>query len=155
MECSFSDFDELTDAIRGWQLELFKLDSNPFQGRFFQLMDSDFILTRAYFSSCMKAEGAPPVGFRSFVVPVDPRLEMIWRGQRISGSDLLVFPTGSGLHALSERNFNVYTLSVFDEALFDTASRLGVPEIEAILRKREVIHCQPSKMAKPAECLAT
>ena len=154
MECSFSDFDELTDAIRGWQLELFKLDSNPFEGRFFQLMDSDFILTRAYFSSCMKAEGAPPVGFRSFVVPVDPRLEMIWRGQRISGSDLLVFPTGSELHALSDRNFNVYTLSVFDEALFNTASRLGVPGLETVFDKREVIHCRPSKMAKTRRMLS-
>lgn len=135
-------------------MELSKLDANPFQGRFFQLMDSDFILTQAYFSSCMKAEGAPPLGFRTFVVPADPRLEMIWRGQRISGSDLLVFPTGSELHALSEAHFNVYTLSVSEEALFNTASRLGTPGLETIFHKREVIHCRPSEMNETRRTLS-
>lgn len=96
----------------------------------------------------------PPLGFRTFVVPADPRLEMIWRGQRISGSDLLVFPTGSELHALSEAHFNVYTLSVSEEALFNTASRLETPGLETIFHKREVIHCRPSEMNETRRTLS-
>ena len=148
LECGFSDFDELTDAIQGWQLELYKLDIDPFQGRIFQLMGPDFILSHGYFSNRLKQVGAPPTGFRTFVVPADPGLQMIWRGQRISGSDLLIFPEGSELHALTEARFNIYTLSISAEALLKTAARQGVPELEAVLHRREVIHCRPSAMAE-------
>ena len=108
---SFSDFDELAEAGKGWNLELCKLDAIPFHGELFQLITEDFILSRGQFNCRMKQSGEPPVGFRTFAIPTTESLNMLWRGKPVTGNDLMIFPAGGELHAFSEPGFDVFTLS--------------------------------------------
>jgi len=144
---SFSDFDELTDAIRGWNIDLFKLDTVPFSGRIFQLIDTDCMLSRGCFSSRLRQVGEPPVGFRTFVVPACPNLRMLWRARHVDGNDLLIFPPGGELLAYTEPGFDVFTLSVSESALIETGQQLGIHGLEEKCRMAEVVHCLPSAIS--------
>jgi len=114
---NFSDFDELTDAAQGWNLELCKLDTTPFLGETFQLITPDFILSRGRFNCRLRQGGEPPPGFRTFAVSAVASHNMLWRSQSVTGNDLLIFPTGGELHAFSEPGFDVFTLSIAESTL--------------------------------------
>ncbi len=137
---SFSDFEELTDVIQGWNLELCKLDAAPFQGKISQLLGKDFVLTRGQFNCRVKQSGEPPVGYRTFAIPAHPDFTMLWRGKPVTGNDLLIFPSGGELHAFSNPGFDVFTLSIAEELLekFIEMRRF---------KKSEVLPCKPDTMA--------
>ena len=142
---SFTDFDELTEAAQGWNLELCKLDRGPFFGEIFQLITPDFIIGRGNFNSRLKQSGEPPAGFRTLAIPAVASHNMLWRSRPVTGNDLLIFPAGAELHAFSESDFNIFTLSIAEHLLekFIPLRRLqGVevlplnPDTLAELRKR-------------------
>ena len=143
---SFSDFDELADAGKGWNLELCKLDAVPFQGELFQLITKDFILSRGQFNCRMKQSGEPPIGFRTFAIPATESLSMLWRRNPVTENDLMIFPAGGELHAFSEPGFDVFTLSASESLL------------EKFVKMRrfqglEVLHGNPKSMDRLRQLL--
>ncbi|MCK5675677.1 MAG: helix-turn-helix domain-containing protein [Verrucomicrobia bacterium] len=136
---SFSDFDELTEAGQGWNLELCKLDAVPFHGELFQLITEDFILSRGRFNCRVKQDGEPPIGFRTFAIPASESLHMLWRAQPVSGNDLMIFPSGGELHAFSEPGFDVFTLSIAESLL---EKFVGMRAFQGL----EVLHGKPDSM---------
>lgn len=143
---NFSDFDELTDAAQRWRLEFSKLDRSSFHGELFQLISSDFILSRGRFTSRLRQVGEPPPGFRTVVVPMNPRFNLLWRGRRVTGDDLLVFPRGGELEAISDAKFDVFTISFVEETLYGLAERMEVPDLERRFEEDEVFRCAPRSM---------
>ena len=143
---SSSDFDELTDAAQRWRLELSKLDRTFFHGELFQLISSDFILSRGRFTSRLRQVGEPPRGLRTVVVPMNPDLKLIWRGRRVTGDDLLVFPRGGELEAISDAKFDVFTISFEEESLYGLAERMEVPDLGRRFEGQEVFRCAPRSM---------
>ena len=113
---TFASIDELPDADEGWDFELCKLDSIPFESELFQLISKDFILSRGQFNCRVKQSGNSPSGFRTFAIPA-ASFGMLWRSQPVSKNDLMVFPPSGKLHAFSSPGFDIFTLSFADSLL--------------------------------------
>jgi AraC family ethanolamine operon transcriptional activator len=143
---NFSDFDELTDAAQRWRLELSKLDHGSFYGELFQLISGDFILSRGRFTSRLRQVGEPAPGLRTVVVPLNPGSNLVWRGRRVTGDNLLVFPRGGDLEAISDAKFDVFTISFAEETLHGVAERMEVPDLERRFGRDEVFRCAPRSM---------
>ena len=137
---TYTDFDDLVESIRGWSLELTKLDAGPFSGELAQVVSEDFILLRGRFHSQLRQKGHPPPGFRTLALSPRPDLRMLWRHQQISGDDMMVFPGGGELDCLTHHDFDVFTISFREDALQAAAEAASMPTAaRRILDSGEVI----------------
>jgi len=143
---SFTDFDELAASARGWSMELSKLDRTAFTGDVFQWLTDGFIISRGRFGNKLKQGGCPPPGLRTVAVPLVRDMSMLWRGRLVTGDDLLVFPFGGELDAVSDSRFDVCTISCDEDALLAQAERMGLRRLAENLRSDEVFRCDPHRM---------
>ena len=141
VQLEYSDFDELTDAIKGWELEFQKLDAGAFRATTRQWASHDFILAHASANCSLRQCGEPPPGLRTFVVPGRAEVNMIWRSKRVTGNDLMVFPVGGELNALCPPGFDVFSLSISEDAL------VGLIDMRKF-QNLETLSCNPATIAK-------
>lgn len=141
ISCTFNDFDALTEAVNGWNLEIHKLDSGSFTGELFQLLSSDLILSHVHFSNRLRQVGEPPRGYRTFAILSSEEAQIFWRGKQVGGNDLLLFPNKGELHASTEAGFNIFTISIKEHLLHSAAEQYYFQGLEKRLRSNEVFRC--------------
>jgi AraC family ethanolamine operon transcriptional activator len=142
------DFEELSERAKGWRIELSKLDARPFNGEVLQWVTADLILSRGRFDGRVKQAGEPPPGFRTFAVPASDEARFLWRGKQVGGNDVLAFPLGGELDAVSRPGFDVFTVSIRDEACGEAASALGLQGLEHWCQALEVFPASPERMRR-------
>lgn len=150
---TFTDFDQLNEETRAWNIEISKLDATPFCGRIFQLISHDFLIGRGKFNGHLKQLGHPPEGFRTISIPANPEFWMYWRGREVHENNLMVFPFGSEIDTVSDPRFDIYTVSVLETTLFSLTEQLGFLGLEHFLRKEDVVLCDPIRMNRLRRCL--
>ena len=138
MRKSFDDFDDFAEQVRDWSLDFFQLEPGPFAAEFSQYASPRLQLGWARFHVRLEQLGAPPVGYRTFVVPMHPEMRLHWRSHDVDGTRLLAFPSGSELYAVSRPDFHVCTVSIQEEWLNERAIALELPP--TILAGRELLH---------------
>ncbi len=143
---SYNDIDELNESIRTWDFDFRQLERGRFQGDIFQFVGDTIQFGRGRFGRRLEQLGATPRKFRTFVIPIEPSARFHWRGKEVKGSNILVFPRSGELHALSTAGFGVYTISLQEEALANTCSLKGLPDLPELLGDREVLDCSPAIM---------
>ena len=107
----YADFDAFAESVRDWNLVLQQLDTGGFHAEVLQIGLGGVQVGRARLNRHLHQHGAPPPGMRTFVLPGDDRQEFVWRGQRITSSRMMVFPSGAELESLSRPGFHIFTVS--------------------------------------------
>jgi len=115
---SYDDFEEFVADARGWQVETALLDRGGFQADLVQYVDPDggFYVVRTRMDARVRQVGEPPRGKRTFCIPADADLQMDWRRQQVGGSNVMVFPAGGELDAAIRPGFDMFIVSVEEEA---------------------------------------
>jgi len=98
-------------------------------------------LSYARFTRHLLQKGAPPQGFRTFVIPADREQRFLWRRKEIIGAHVPVFPTGGELDAVSWSGFQVFTLSFSEDMLAEAIESQELQRLQMVLRNNEV--CTP------------
>ncbi len=143
---SFDDFDDLADQANNWNLELSQLDRGSFRGELLQFGIGNVHVGEAKFGRVLNQKGAPPDGLRTIAVPAVDDLKLTWRGEKIVGDELLVFPQGSELSGVSDPRFHMYTCTFPMELLASVFADIGVDQLDDQCRGAGVIHCDAMAM---------
>lgn len=143
---SFLDFDELAFEARQWDLDLNQLGVGEFRGDLLQFGFNNAHIAEARFGRSLNQKGSPPAGFRTICVPATADVQFIWRGKRINGNQLIIFPYGSELSSVSNPDFHIYTCSFSEDLLAGVFNTLYVDGIDDLCQKSEVFHCSPEAM---------
>lgn len=143
---SFTDFEELAAAARGWRLVLSKLDPEPFEGEIFQWLTDGFIISRGRFGNFLRQEGSPPPGLRTMTVHLEREMSQYWRGRRVTGDDLMIFPREGEIDTFSDPRFDIFTISFDEEAFLAQANGMGCAAVPSILKDTEVLRSVPGGM---------
>ena len=138
---AFHDFDELSEAARAWDLEFSQLDRGGFDGELAQIGNERFNFAYVRYTRHLLHRGAPPKGFRTFVIPADREQHFLWRRKEITGEHVPVFPIGGELDAVSWLVFQVFTLSFSEEMLAEAIEAQELSGLQMVLRNSEV--CTP------------
>ena len=136
----FDDVDELAVAARHWDFDFLQLDGGAFEGEIFQAVAGHVLLSEGRFGRKLKQEGSSPGGMRTFAIPATPNVRFKWRRYEVVPNDILVFPRNGELHAVSQPDFHVFTISLPESLLHEVAELSGVVRLSKLLR-RERIHC--------------
>lgn len=139
IHCCFTDFEELAEAVRSWNLDFQKLDCGPFTGEILQIISPDFIYGYGAFAGCLKQTGEPPAGYRTFAISAVAPFEMIWRGHAVNESNLVLFPKAAELHAFTNVRFEIFTISIAEELLYQWINPKNIQGLE-------VFACNPKEI---------
>ena len=77
---------------------------------------------------------------RTLAFPATRNVRFKWRRYDILPNDILVFPRNGELHAVSQADFHVFTISFPESLLHEIAELWGEVRLSKLLR-RERIHC--------------
>ncbi len=141
---SFDDFDACAATLRDWELEAVQLDRGPFRGELKQTQSATALVTEAMFSRRLHQTGEPPRGLRTVVIPADPEQRIAWRNHQVAGDQLMFFPRGCALDAVSAPGFHVFTISFPEDLASELAYALNGDEYESLLAGRELLSGPPS-----------
>ena len=96
-------------------------------------------IAEAAFGRKIIQHGSSPAGLRTIGVLADPKIELVWRGHRVSGDDLLVFPYSGELFSVSEADFHVFTCSFPESLLSEVAQQWRAESLDELCGGNEVI----------------
>lgn len=134
----FDDFDALTDAAREWDLDFLQLDRGGFEGEVLQATAGRLFFSEGRFGRKLEQRGSAPAGMRTFVVPVHEGVRFIWRRKHVESTDVLLFPHSGELHAISQSDFHVFTISCPEDLLYEVAEMRGVSDAGRLLQHEKV-----------------
>lgn len=143
---AFHDFEELTETARAWDLEFSQLDRGPFDGELAQIGNERLNISTARFNRHLFQKGVPPQGLRTFVIPADSAQQFLWRRKEVRGEQVLAFPKGSELDAVSRPGFQVFTLSFSEDILAEAMERLELSTSQNLLANNEVGTLHPESL---------
>jgi len=150
----FADFDQLGEETRQWDLDLCQLDRGPFRGELLQFGIGDIHISEACFGRSLRQRGSPPAGLRTIGLAAKPGVQFSWRGRRVTGDDVMVFPRGAELSSVSDPNFHVFTCSFPEHLLAKASETHGAGELDDLRGKAEVFRCDSAALAPVRQCLS-
>lgn len=129
----FSDFEELADSIRAWDLDFRQLDPGESPAELAQIGYGGIQLTHACFNRRYDQRGGAPFGTRTFGLLEEGVSGVTWCGRQVTDRTLLMFDTSGGFEAVSQPGFRTFTFAVPVELLMENAEALGVQTPEKII----------------------
>ena len=142
----FDDFDACATALRSWDLEAVQLDRGSFWGELIQTCSATTLVAEGTFGRKLHQTGEPPRGLRTIVVPADPGQQIEWRDHSVTGDQLMLFPAGCELDAVSRAGFHVFTISFSEDRISDLTRSLADSDYEALAKGFEVLEPSPALM---------
>ena len=128
-EHSYTDFDAFAADAQRWDLRLKQLDAGQFQAGLLQFVAEGVQVSEARFGRTIRQQGNPPQGLRTVVIPAVANFDFEWRGAKIDGDSMMIFPEGGELDALSRSKFHIFTCSFPESLLANVASSLGIANL--------------------------
>ena len=144
----FSSFDELAEAIRGWDLDWRQVDRGRLDAEFLQISSPHALISRVDFSRRFLQRGSPPSGMRTFGLIGRGVSGVNWCRRDAADNHLLAFDRAGDYEAVSYPGFRGNTMSFTDEHLSEVAETLGNAEIgELDFRGDAVLTCDGRAIA--------
>jgi len=131
---SFLDFDELTNAVRAWDLDFRQLDRGPLQADVLQFGGTNSLIAYARFSRRFDQRGAAPPGLWTFGIFAKQCSPLVWHDNEIDNSYIVIYKPGSEIDCVSRPGFEVFTLSCPEEHLQRLAHHRGLPEVQKLAK---------------------
>jgi AraC family ethanolamine operon transcriptional activator len=130
----FSDFEELADNVRAWDLDFRQLDAGESPAELTQIGFDKIQLTSAHFNRRYDQRGGAPSGTRTFGLLEEGVTGVTWCGRQVTDHTLLMFDASGSFDAVSQPGFKVFTFAVPVETLTNNAEALGVQNPEEVVQ---------------------
>jgi len=118
----FTDFDDLSQRVRGFGLDWLQLDRGPLVVDVQQVGLPSVLLSRFRFSRKFSQRGAAPPGMRTFAVLAPDSPPVAWGRDDSSGGRMVFFPTDEDYRFVSRPGFAGDTISISERTLWEAAA---------------------------------
>jgi hypothetical protein len=142
---SFSSSEELNEVVRRWDVEFNQLDHGQFRCDLIQI-DGKVQVSKVSLNQKIDQNGSAPKGRYSIVIPVKRNTSFIWRNHNITENCIPVFPPGSELHAVSDKSFEVFIISLPLDLSNSLSHEQHLPELKDLFDSKEVVVSTPAQI---------
>ena len=142
----FSDFEELAENLRQWNIQIRQLQRKGGASSLRQLSLGNVLIACGVFSGRTHQIGVPPAG-RTIAFHAGKGSQIVWRRREVPQNGLMIFPSDTDLDIVTKGPQNIpYTLTVTDDLL---ASRFeNTPHNYYELISRHEVICIPNYSIK-------
>jgi AraC family ethanolamine operon transcriptional activator len=145
-ERRFEDIEELNDLVQGWDFEFHQLKAGRSPAELLQLGRPEFMLTRFYFEQPYHQRGCTAQDALTVGLIEEGMDEVTTPDGAVQQDDILCFPSGRELSAVSRPRFKGYSLSISEALLDDVAASCGIQVEASIGTVQQVRHSSRSNM---------
>jgi AraC family ethanolamine operon transcriptional activator len=142
----FEDIEDLNDLVQGWDFEFHQLKSGRSAAELLQFGRPEFMLTRFYFEQPYHQRGCTALDTLTIGLIEEGIEEATTPNGALRKEDILCFPSGSELNAVSPPGFKAYSLSISEALLNEVAESCGLEVGASIGTVQQVHHCSCSEM---------
>ena len=142
----FDDFEDFSQIIQGWGVDLKQVDCGRFIADLHQVMTPEVLITDVHFNRHLIQKGDQPPGMKTFVIMAEDATPFVWRKQEVTRDNLIVFPDDSELDAVSRGGFHVYTLSLAEHIVKEKLQSEACPALARRVKQGGVLKAQPKKV---------
>ena len=145
-EQRFEDIEELNDLVQGWDLNFHQLKAGRSPAELLQFGRPEFMLSRFYFEQPYHQRGCTAQGVLTVGLAEEGIEEVITPDGVIKQDDILCFPSGRELSAVSRPHFKGYSLSISATLFDEVAESCGLQVGASIGTVQQVLHCNRSNI---------
>ena len=145
-ERRFDDIEELNELVQGWDFEFHQLKAGRSPAELLQLGRPEFMLTRFYFEQPYHQRGCTAQEALTIGLTAEGIEEVTTPNGAVKQDDILCFPAGRELSAVSRPRFTGYSLSIAEALLAEVAESCGRQVGVSIGTVQQVRHCSRANM---------
>lgn len=123
-KANFSDFDLYHESAVNWNLDFRLLSKNDFHAYLSMYLSDTVQITRTKMNGKVEQYGLTPVGYRSIVIPANPKTYFNWLHKNVNANQLLIFPKNGTLDAVSYNGFDVFVIAIEEKLLYEMLENL-------------------------------
>ena len=145
-ERRFEDIEELNDLVQGWDFEFHQLKAGRSPAELLQFGRPEFMLSRFYFEQPYHQRGCTAQDALTIGLIEEGIDEVTTPDGAVQRDDILCFPSGRELNAVSRPRFKGYSLYISNTLLDEVAASCGLQVGASIGTVQQVLHCSRSNM---------
>ena len=144
VEGRYHDFDELSEQVAGWNVDLKQLETGELTASVSQILSPELAIGRARFDRRCLQGGSAPAGHRTIALLDTGSSPAVFCGQIFDAQNLVHYGDAGEVVCTSQPGFNVLTLSVPDDFLERQAELHGFgPPRNLLPQTTRVTDCNP------------
>jgi AraC family transcriptional regulator, ethanolamine operon transcriptional activator len=144
----FDDVDEFAESVRGWNLDVRKLDRNRFGCEILQVGIGGVRITRSRFNSHLEIKGSAPEGYRSFGMLTQNSTPAIWCARSTSDQTMAVYDARGDFESVVHPGFESVIFSMDDNQTSNALDRASSPGLRERLQSRRMYRGNPGPLFK-------
>ncbi len=142
----FSNIEEFSNILKGYDIDLRQIDRGSFSATLQQIDCGSVFISRIATTRRMEANGNPPPGLRTFGIPTENCQPFVWRNQHSSGNTIQIYKPNTELEMVSHPLFEVIDVSITQEYFAFLNQQWGFAELDELISDREMLVCDPVNM---------
>lgn len=139
---TFNDFEDFATTARSWDADFRQIERGRFKARLSQYISKNFQLTRARFNRSLDQKGSPPKGLWTFAIAAASDMPLIFKSREIGPNDIMLYPPGSEICAISRPGFHILTFSTSENFLESISEKHGHPEFGKQCKGVDIFTCK-------------
>jgi AraC family ethanolamine operon transcriptional activator len=137
----FEDIEALNDRVQGWEFEFHQLKAGTSPAKLLQIGRPEFFLSSFYFEQSYHQRGCTAPDYLTVGLTQDGTNEVTTPDGVVQRDEILCFPSGRELSAVSRSGFKGYSLSISNALLDEVATSCGLQMAARIGAVQQVLHC--------------
>lgn len=135
----FNDIDQYAEVVKQWDVDFTQLDRGKLNAAITIVGNEDFQAFRTSYSRALLQRGASPKNLITIAVPRHKDVNFFWRGKKIRGNNIIIFPLNGEIDSESKAGFDIFGLSFTPEFIEQVCSQLDYPDLQQQIRITEVV----------------
>lgn len=120
----FSDINQYAEVGKNWDIDFMQLSPGKLDAKLYIVNDINFQVFRTSFNQSLLQNGSSPKNLITFGLTRNRCVEFFWRGHRITGKDIFIFPINGEIATESRPDFDTYGLSFHPEYIEQVCEEL-------------------------------
>jgi AraC family ethanolamine operon transcriptional activator len=135
----FNNIDQYAEVGRLWDIYFTQLNTGKIEAKISLLSSETFQVFRTSYNKAMLQNGSSPQNLITFGVPQNNLVEFFWRGYKISGNNILIYPLNGEISTESTAGFDVFGLSFLPDYIELVCEQLNYPLLFEKIKNTEVV----------------
>jgi len=135
----FKDIDQYAEVAKQWDVDFSQLDRGILNAAMTIVGSEDFQAFRTSYNRALLQRGASPKNMVTIAVPRYKVVNFFWRGNKIHGNNILIFPLNGEIDTESKAGFDVFGLSFTPDLIEQFCYQLDYPNLLQQIRNTEVV----------------
>ena len=126
----FTDFEDFTENLRGWNNEFRQLDKGKFRGELLQVLSDSVLITYGSSNRRLEMQGLSTKNMKTFGIPFKTDMPIVWQRKRLENYSIQSYGEYNEFKAVTPEGFTTHTVAISEALIGQICKEQDLPELE-------------------------